>query len=288
MRSAITRTLSVLIALHLGAAGVAADPISPFRRTVITACLTVPCIPTTTDGDPSTVKGTLTAGDGSTLKYDAFAVSRFGSLGTSVSATLARQTLGNGWVLSSAQMTDVLTAKHPLFSGTGFFEFTYTLDGAISDSGIVNAEAEVQALVDRDGIGFGAPSQVARRPHLTSASGVYSAGVFAFDWNVPYNLVFVLNAAVGNVTFGGTPTSSLGPVIGIGSGHADLANTAVIGAFSFFDASMRPLSDVQLISESGTEYEVSQVPEPATIWLVVVAGALGAVHRRVVRRRTQR
>ena len=141
-----------LLGLELSAAQ--ADPVAPFRRVVANHCITPPCLATVTDGSPLNLSETITAADGSKLVSNISAVSTFGELSALASAELDRVTLGTGVTFVSAQMTDALTVDFASLIGSiGFLVVNYTLDGSITKSGIVNNEAQVAVLVDRDGFG---------------------------------------------------------------------------------------------------------------------------------------
>lgn len=261
MRKTCVVVVSCLGWLAPGASDAQSDPTSPSRRVVASNCLTAPCPSTVTDGSAVNSSGTITAADGSTLTSSISAVSTFAELSAAVSAQLNRLTLGTGTTFVSVQMRDILTVNFaPLTGTTGFVSINYALDGSITESGIVNSEAQVSISVDRDGFGTGVALQNWASVYSGSVSGLFSTTPFSFVYGQKFNVAMDLNVALGTVKFGGTPISPTPPVNGSGAGSADFAKKLRIASLSFFDASMAPVYGASIASGSGTVYVT--VPEP--------------------------
>jgi hypothetical protein len=262
-----------LLVLELSAAQ--ADPVAPFRRVVANHCITPPCLPTVTDGSPLNLSETITAADGSKLVSNISAVSTFGELRALASAELDRVTLGTGFTFVSAQMTDVLTVDFAsLIGNMGFLVVNYKLEGSITESGIVNNEAQVAVLVDRDGFGTGVFPENWNSVHDSSVSGLFATRPFTFIYGQPFNFAVDLNLALGTVAFGGTPISLTDPVVGFGAGAADFSNTLSIASFSLFNTSMAPVGGATVTAGSGVSYAVTPVPEPGTLFLLGIGALL--------------
>jgi hypothetical protein len=278
----------VLPVLLFGTVRSHAAPISPFRSAGVSACLTAPCFNRIgSDGALVTWNQILIDSDGSTLVSGGSAVSTFGTLQASASSTLNRISLGNGWTLAYAEMTDAMVVTSPFAAGVGFLSINYALDGTIVESGNVNSSAEVLIGLDRDGSGSGVFPTNSRTAYTSSVSGRFTSSPQAFDWNVPFNLFLSLFAAVGNVALGaGTPISGLAPVIGLGVGTANFGSTLTIDSVSLFDDQMRPISAATLVAASGTNYKIASVPEPATLALIALGSAAVHLRRRSRMRKT--
>jgi hypothetical protein len=213
-----------------------------------------------TDGSPLNERGTIRAADGSTLTSAISAVSTFGELSAAASARLNRLTPGTGVTFVSVQMTDALTVDIPRLTGTtGFLSINYALDGSISESGIVNSEAQVAINVDRDGFGTGVLPENWARVYSSSVSGQFWTTPFSFVYGQGFNVAMHLNLALGTAVYGGTPISLTAPVSGSGAGSADFAKRLRIATLSFFDASMNPVYGASITSASGTTYITTSV-----------------------------
>jgi hypothetical protein len=193
-----------------------------------------------------------------------------------------------GYTLVDVSFLEVITSDLPPFNGrVGYTSLSYRLNGVISEFGNVGSEAEVQVMVDRDGSDGRAPER-SIQVHRSSTEDWFDAGVFSFIWGQPYALKFDLFLALGTVTFtgdsglDGTLLTYLPPHVRNGTGLADFQNTLSIGPFYFFDELMNPVTGVTVSAESGTVYEVAQVPEPASVALVAL-GFVGLAVRRLGR-----
>jgi hypothetical protein len=273
-----------LLLVHLQSSTVLASPISPNLRVLVLNCITAPCTPVTTnDGSPLAVKQTLTAADGSTLTSDAGGSSTFGALGAGASIALELATPGTAFTLVESEFIDVLTIDSTQFAGQiGFLAVNYALDGTIAESGIVNSEAEVRIIVDRDGFGTGGLGEQSRNVHRSSASGLFAVPqLFTFAFGEPFNISTELDLALGTVQLGsGTPISTTSPVAGLGAGTADFSNTLRIASFAVFSPSMTPLDSATVTAGSGATYAIAAVPEPATLSLLGIGAALVRARRR--------
>jgi hypothetical protein len=273
---------ATLMALSLAAALSASADTIPFTSAGVEGCTgTSPQSCSQEVVGASNVNTTLTAGTG-TATMSGTAQAGYGILQASSAESFSGSaTPVFSYLDSYASFFDNLTISFAPFTGeTGYLSIGFSLVGTNAQTGSLNAEASLQAVLGMQSSALGFTSSAPPGPGV-----VFFPETFSFVFGQPIDFIVNLGTVAGSFNPGSD--GSIGPyqttVPGTASSY--FADTFILNALDVTDAQGNIVSGVTFSSESGTQYSTDGVvPEPSSR-ILVLSGLLSLVALRRVRLR---
>lgn len=194
-----------------------------------------------------------------------------------------RVTPGHGeGVRATAGGTTVDTWTLGGHTGMGYLKLIWTVTGATQTSGSGPGYSST-AFLDLD------VTTYAKMPENTSANGyattgpLYGGRTVEMQGTIPFWFGLPIRVTTSDYVYvsTGTDDSYIGTSFS-GLAQASFGHTAVLTGIVAYDPQGQALDNLSISAESGTNYPLSPVPEPASAWLLAV-GAAALLGRRALR-----